>query len=80
MEDVKKEEFIVDCHLCGKEHNLRISVIRDNISNDIDNDVRVPYFKEVTLPLICPEKNELFETNIFLQEDKYSIIKKIRKA
>ncbi len=80
MEKLSFEEFIVECTLCGCEHNLKVSVIRDHLPNDIDTDIRVPYFKEITVPVICPEKNEVFETDIFLQEDKYSIIKKIRKA
>jgi hypothetical protein len=80
MEKISYEEFIVDCTICGKEHNLKVAVVREELPNDIDNDVRVPYFKSINVPVICPEKNEMFETDIFLQEDKYSIIKKLKKA
>lgn len=74
------EEFqINNCPLCGKNHNLRIDVYRDILPNDIDQDVRVPEFKQLSLRLICPHKDEIFSRELLIQEDVYSLIKKLRR-
>lgn len=74
------EEFqINNCPLCGKNHNLRIDVYRDMLPNDIDQDIRVPEFKQISLRLICPVKDEIFGRELLIQEDIYSRLIKLRR-
>ena len=74
------EEFnIQSCPLCNKKHLLKVEVERDILENDINKDVRVPVFKKIMVPVICPDTNQSFDMDLYLQEDVYSLVKKIRK-
>ena len=74
------EEFnIQSCPLCSKKHLLKVEVVRNILENDINKDVRVPIFKKILVPVICPDTNRVFDMDLYLQEDVYSLVKKIRK-
>lgn len=75
------EEFnIQSCPLCAKKHLLKVEVFRDILQNDINKDVRVPVFKKVFVPVTCPSTNKNFNMDLYLQEDVYSLVKKIKRA
>lgn len=75
------EEFnIQSCPVCTRKHILKVEVIRDILENDINRDVRVPVFKKIAVPVICPNTNKKFDMDLYLQEDVYSLVKKIRKT
>jgi len=75
------EEFnIQSCPLCNKKHLLKVEVFRDILKNDLNKDIRVPVFKKIYAPVICPNTNKKFNMDLYLQEDVYSIVKKIKRV
>lgn len=75
------EDFrINNCPICDKSHIVKINVYRDMQPNDINKDIRVPEFKKFSLNIICPIKNIPFNSEIHIQEDKYSLIQKLCKV
>lgn len=80
MQKSAVEEFnIQSCPICGKKHLLRVEIVRNILENDLNKDIRVPVFKKVKVPVLCPETEKQFDMDLYLQEDVYSLVKKIRK-
>ncbi|MCG8568793.1 MAG: hypothetical protein MJB14_01515 [Spirochaetes bacterium] len=76
----KIEDFhIKDCPHCGKNHHLKVSVFREILPNNMDNDIRVPEYKKINLDIICPQTKQQFNREILIQEDRYSRIIKLKR-
>ena len=67
----------VTCPVCGASHILHIRVYRDILENDINKDVRVPIMKNVMTDIKCPATDSLFDMDLMIQEDVYSMIVKL---
>lgn len=80
MIENKIETFsIKSCPQCGSGHFVDIDVYRDILPNDMNKDVRVPEFHKVAVNLRCPDEDSTFTIDLFIQEDVYSKIVKLRR-
>ncbi|OHD13127.1 MAG: hypothetical protein A2086_10180 [Spirochaetes bacterium GWD1_27_9] len=75
------EEFnINECPLCKKKHILKVDVYRDILPNNLNKDVRVPEFKRIPVTVFCPKTKLRFNMEIYIQEDKFSTLIKIKRV
>lgn len=71
---------INQCSLCQQKHVIKLDIYRDIIPNDKNKDIRIPEFKKVPIRLECPVKKAVFTADIYISEDKFSKIIKIKKT
>jgi hypothetical protein len=80
MLEEKQEEFHIGaCPRCNEKHLLKIIVSRELKQID-STKIRVPEFRKISVELICPTTEKVFKNELYIQEDKFAVIKKISRG